>query len=182
MMANLYGDFVKGKDYSYLPEIIQSGVLLHRQIDDFIDNHEAIKQLRLKLYKDLPKIAGIAIDLYMDHCLAKNWDRYYSKNLSDFLATFFNYALKTKNHFFINPDFQYPSDFINLLSTIEQQEWIQNYKHHEGLSFACNGLSRRLSFSNNLHEAPKFYKKNEQLINHVFFIFINDAIKKFNHL
>lgn len=39
MIANLFGDFVKGKDYSYLPKIVQEGVFLHREIDDFIDQN-----------------------------------------------------------------------------------------------------------------------------------------------
>src|SRR5690554_7679267 len=69
MLANLFGDFVKGKDYTYLPQIIQDGVGLHRQIDDFVDRHPLVSELRLKLYKELPKIAGIAIDLFFDHLL-----------------------------------------------------------------------------------------------------------------
>ena len=35
MLANLFGDFVKGRDYSYLPQIVQTGVTLHREIDNF---------------------------------------------------------------------------------------------------------------------------------------------------
>lgn len=180
MMANLYGDFVKGKDYSHLPVIVQEGVLLHREIDDYIDHHPDITALRLKLYKELPKVAGIAIDLYMDHCLAKSWRKYHALDLSDFLNTFFHYALKKKNQEFKNSHFKYPENFIKLLNTIHSQQWIENYKNIEGLSFAASGLSKRISFVNNLHEAPAFYLKHEKDIDAVFSIYMNDAIKKFN--
>ena len=37
MIANLYGDHFHGRNYTHFPEIIQKGIYLHRQIDDFID-------------------------------------------------------------------------------------------------------------------------------------------------
>ena len=39
MYANLFGDFVKGKDLSMYSPQVQKGILLHRKIDDYIDNH-----------------------------------------------------------------------------------------------------------------------------------------------
>jgi len=69
MNANLYGDFVKGRDYSKYPLIIQGGITLHREIDDFIDHHPLVLELLHELYAPLPKVAGIAIDLYFDHLL-----------------------------------------------------------------------------------------------------------------
>ena len=34
MIANIFGDFVRGKDLSDYPEIIQKGITLHREIDN----------------------------------------------------------------------------------------------------------------------------------------------------
>ena len=67
MLANLYGDFVKGKDLTNYSAIVQKGIHLNRSIDYFIDTHPAVTELRLSLYDKLPKVAGIAIDLYFDH-------------------------------------------------------------------------------------------------------------------
>lgn len=180
MMSNLYGDFVKGRDYSYLPEIVQKGVLLHRQIDDYIDHHEDVKELRLKLFHNLPKVAGIAIDLYMDHCLARSWNEYHDTPLSDYLASFFKYSLNPIHQKFNNPNFKYSDEFIKLLTIIHQQKWIENYRYSKGLSFASNGLSNRISFPNNLHEAPYVYKKHKHLIDTTFSLFMRDAIQRFN--
>lgn len=179
MMANLFGDFVKGKDYTYLPEIVQQGVLLHREIDDYIDHHETVKELRLKLYLELPKVAGIAIDLYMDHCLAKCWNDFHKEALSDYLTRFFNYALTPSQQKFEHSEFQYPHKFIELLTLIHNQKWITNYQYPKGLDFACNGLSKRISFPNNLDEGLSVYKKHENLINKTFSIFMKDVIRQF---
>lgn len=180
MMANLFGDFVKGKDYSHLPETVQNGVLLHRQIDDYIDHHEVVKELRLKLFKELPKIAGIAIDLYMDHCLAKKWDNFHREKLTEYLNTFFDYALQKRNQTFSETGFHYPDNFLELLSIMHENRWIENYRNRSGLVFACNGLSKRISFPNNLDEAPLVFEKNKTLIEHTFKVYMHDAIKKFN--
>ena len=86
MIANLFGDSVKGKKYLNYSVKIQEGILLHRKIDSYIDNHPSVKELRLNLYKDLPKVAGVAIDLYFDHLLAIHWDQYHEKPFEIFYS------------------------------------------------------------------------------------------------
>jgi len=179
MVANLYGDFVKGKDYSYLPEIVQKGVYLHRTIDDFIDHHDAVTELRLRLYQDLPKIAGIAIDLYFDYFLANNWKRYHTKSLSTFVDDFFDFSLKDKNLQFEN-NFSYPDSFVHLLSIMYERNWLNRYQEFEGIDMAANGLSKIISFDNNLHEAVPVLKQNYDTIEDCFSSFMHDAIKKFH--
>ena len=120
MLANLFGDFVKGKDYSYLPDIVQKGVYLHREIDDFVDHHPLVTTTRIKLYKELPKVAGIAMDLYFDHLLAKNWDLYHKKPLDQFVNDFFEYALNEKSLNFQGQNFKYPPQFIHLLTIMDE--------------------------------------------------------------
>jgi acyl carrier protein phosphodiesterase len=181
MVANLFGDFVKGKDYSYLPEIVQEGVLLHRQIDDYIDHHPAVTELRLDLYKELPKIAGIAIDLYFDHLLATNWSNFHENSLDQFVDTFNSHALNQNNLHFYNPKYIYPSSFIRLLKMINEHNILKRNTHLEGLSMASKGLSRSISFKNNLNTATDVFLNNEKQIESVFRIYMKDAGQKFNN-
>lgn len=180
MVANLFGDFVKGRDYTYLPKVVQEGVLLHRQIDDYIDTHPVVKELRLHLYKDLPKIAGIAIDLYFDHLLAKNWSSYHSQTLDEFVNVFLHYSNNQKHLQFNHPVFKYPPRFIHLLNAIYKHDLLNKYVQLEGLELASKGLSRRISFENNLDTAVEVYIKNEKYIESVFQEYMKDADMKFN--
>ncbi|HLU87619.1 MAG TPA: hypothetical protein VKZ44_07670, partial [Taishania sp.] len=66
MYANLFGDFVKGRNWKQYTNEIQKGIVLHRTIDSFIDTHSAVKELAHLLAPDLPKVAPIAIDIYFD--------------------------------------------------------------------------------------------------------------------
>lgn len=183
MLANLFGDFVKGTDYSYLPPIVQQGVHLHREIDDFIDHHPLITDLRLKLYDDLPKIAGIAIDLYMDHLLAKKWAAFHHSSLQEFTQTFFDYALRPSS---VSIDqhqgtFNYPNEFVNLIEIMHHKKWLTRYEQLEGLEMASTGLSRRISFSNNLFEAKEVFLLHKTIIAEVFDNYMIDARKRFLH-
>lgn len=179
MIANLFGDFVKGKDYSYLPKIVQDGVTLHRSIDDYIDHHPAVTKLRRKLYTDLPKVAGIAIDLYFDHLLAKNWQYYHAVLLADFVTSLFNYANRPENLTFENK-FTYPKEFKHLLHIMYERDWLNKYTKIAGLQMASTGLSKRISFPNKLYQAPDVFVKHEEEITLVFRKYMDGACMKFN--
>ena len=183
MIANLYGDFVKGRDYSHLPDIVQKGVRLHREIDDFIDHHPIVKDLRLSLYEDLPKIAGIAIDLYIDHLLAKNWLDYSSTTLEKFTERFFAHALDESNLVLANDieSFTYPTYFRDLIEVMHRKNWLTRYQNIEGLEMASTGLSTRISFNNNLHFAPAVFLKHQERIETVFRSYMKDAKHHFIH-
>lgn len=182
MLANVFGDFVKGRDYTHLPLIIQKGVTLHREIDDFIDTHPLVLEvLNDFLYKELPKVAPIAIDLYMDHLLAKYWTQFHKLDLVRFEKNFFDFALKSSNQIFESEKrkFTYPPEFIGLLNIMHEKSWLSNYEKLEGLQMASTGLSKRISFENNLYEAVIVFKKHESVLQNVFFQFMKDAQIKF---
>lgn len=167
MKANLYGDSVKGKDYTHLSPIQQKGVLLHRHIDDYMDNHPAVSEMAHKLYDELPKVSGIALDLYFDHLLAKNWLQFHPTPLADYLSTFYD-SITTK-------DDRYESQFIVFLNKLKDYNWISYYPMEEGLHKACNGVASRLSFPNALVDGLKVFKRHESLISNSFENYMNDA-------
>ena len=172
MVANLFGDHFYGKHYTHLPEIIQQGILLHRQIDDYTDTHPAVKSLRLALYQELPKVAGIAIDLYFDHLLASNWVDFHTTPYADYLNEFYAYQ-----SVYIN---QYPRDFCQFLDQLKVKKWMNHYGSNFGLLKSCEGVGNRLSFPNALHLAPDVYKENSYIIESTFHEFMHDACSRFN--
>lgn len=171
MYANLFGDFVKGTNYGHYPRTIQNGIKLHRKIDDYIDKHPEVINLRRKLYSSLPKISGIAIDLYFDHILAANWDKFHEQQLDSFLDNFHNSEFR-KEHYDI-------PTFLFLIDKMKEGKWLYNYKTKIGLIHACRGLSQRISFSNTLHTAPDFFTKFESEIDFAFYSFMHDAVPFF---
>ncbi|MDX1652539.1 MAG: ACP phosphodiesterase [Brumimicrobium sp.] len=182
MLANLYGDFFKGSDFSSLPSVVKEGVILHRQIDEFTDQHPAILELFHRiLYPLLPKVSGIAMDLFIDHLLASRWGDFHSEDLENYSSGFYRYALNAENHSFEsdNLSFTYPGDFLQLLHIMQSKNWLLRYRFPEGLIMASKGLSARLSFENNLNEAPEVFSSYQAIIEKVFNEVMTDGKKKF---
>ncbi|GAB5417924.1 MAG: ACP phosphodiesterase [Crocinitomicaceae bacterium] len=167
MYANLQGDYIKGKDLSHLPEIVQKGSLLHRTIDNYIDTHPAVKELLHQLYPHLPKISGIAIDLYFDHLLARDWSRFHNMPMRMFIDQFYNHQPHFSNSF--SPEFQF------MLDKMKEMDWLFQYQYMRGLSSASSGLSRRISFENNLHQAPLVFNMLQTEIESAFEIYMESA-------
>ncbi len=167
MYANLFGDFVKGVDYSSYPEYVQRGIRLHRTIDDYIDHHPEVVHLLHSLYEHLPRISGIAIDLYFDHLLAIHWDRFHTVPLEVFTERFHSYPIRRED--FDKVEFWY------VIDKMREGNWLLNYRTMDGLRFACRGLSRRISFKNNLDEAPEVFERFRENIEKCFEIYMQDA-------
>lgn len=171
MLSNLYGDFVKGKNYSHYPKIVQKGIYLHRSLDYFIDSHPIVTELRLSLYDKLPKVAGIAIDLYFDHLLARNWRDYHKKDYSTFLTEFYLHRADFEQELKV--------EFSEFMRNFRARKWLDCYPTAFGLAKTCEGVSKRISFENLLHSAPKQFYVREKEIKDCFEIYMKDAILKF---
>ncbi len=167
MYANLFGDFVKGRYLSKFEDKVQQGILLHREIDHYIDHHPAVLDLLHQLYPQLPKIAGIAVDLYFDHLLAKNWSDYSPIPLTDFLENFENHPIDESH---------YPNEsFLYILFRLKNGKWLLHYRELEGLDRACRGVSQRISFPNTLFNGKDVFVLNEEIITKAFRDFMIDA-------
>lgn len=167
MQANLFGDFVKGKDLSKYPDKIQQGILLHRKIDNYIDHHLVVLGLISELYKFLPKVAPIAVDLYFDHLLAKKWSEFHTVKLDDFIQQFYTSLDPSTTY--------YTEQFQFMLTKMQEKNWLYNYQFLEGLEKMSNGVSRRISFPNKLSDAALVYQQYEQKIEETFYIYMKDA-------
>lgn len=171
MYANLFGDFVKGRNWKQYTNEIQKGIVLHRTIDSFIDTHNGVKELAHLLATDLPKVAPIAIDIYFDHFLVKHWEKFSDESLDIFLNRFYRYAFKVE-------DYNHPS-FLKMVERLRSVQWLIHYGELEGVERACLSLSNRLSFQNALVYGRQVLVKQYDVIENAFFQFMDDAIPFF---
>ena len=70
LAGNMISDFVKGKKKFDYPFRIQQGIMLHRLIDDFTDNHPATKEAKEFFRPDYRLYSGAFVDVVYDHFLA----------------------------------------------------------------------------------------------------------------
>lgn len=172
MYANLFGDYVKGRDLEMYSKKVRSGIQLHRSIDNYIDHHPEVVKLMHHLYSELPKVTGIAIDLFFDHLLAKNWNKFHNEPYSEFLDEFYNYQPTNWNEF--------SSEFKQFILKMREHKWLNYYPSMYGLEKSCEGVSARLSFQNELKNAPNSFIKHEIQIQSCFNVYMTDALPFFN--
>jgi acyl carrier protein phosphodiesterase len=172
MYANLYGDHIKGRNLGHLPNVVQKGIELHRSIDNYIDHHPKVIELMHQLYPELPKVTGIAIDLFFDYLLAKNWDNYHSHPFEIFLHEFYSYEPIYWN--------DYSNEYKEFIVKMRTFKWMNYYKEFEGLKKSCEGVSARLSFPNELVNAPNVFLKHEKIITSCFKEYMKEAIHFFD--
>jgi acyl carrier protein phosphodiesterase len=84
MFGSLIGDFVRGRIDPGLPPAVRAGVALHRAIDVYTDGHAEVSSARALIAPPLRRYAGILLDVWFDHLLAREWPTYGEGALDDF--------------------------------------------------------------------------------------------------
>jgi Uncharacterized protein conserved in bacteria len=97
-LGNFIGDAVKGNSYRDYPPPIAEGVLLHRAIDTFTDNHPAIKETVRSLKPHFGRYSGILLDIYFDYLLASRFDEFSSVPLKRFTKRFYRTMIRNRRY------------------------------------------------------------------------------------
>ncbi len=144
-IGNFIADFIKGNHYKHLPNKIQQGIFLHRQIDSFTDAHPIVKQSKNRLNKQYGLYAGIIIDIFYDYFLAKNWSNYHHLKLSEYSKKF--YTLLNKNIAIL------PSKVVMLLPYLIRDNWLLNYGNFDGIEKTLIGMNKRTHLKSHMNLA-----------------------------
>ena len=173
LIGNFLADFVKGKRFEEYPVPIAEGILMHRQLDTFTDEHPAILNCTALLRPQFGKFSGILVDMYFDFYLASQWQRFNSEGLALFAQKVY-IKLNAKQHL-------YPLAAQKSLWHMQHHDWLNAYAHAEGLGSAINGiavrLSRRLQKPISFDKAVSFLQENQQLLFKNFDTFFSDVQK-----
>ena len=134
-LGNFFADSVKGKNYLNYPLEIQKGILLHRFIDTFTDDHEMVRKSKKRLDPKYGLYKGIIIDIFFDHFLAKNWMKYSKRSLRDFTQQFYR---NLERNFDLLPE-----KTKGMVPFLIDQNWLESYAKIEGIEAVLKGMDRR---------------------------------------
>jgi len=134
-IGNFIADSIRGNKFKHLPEKVQKGIKLHRNIDSFTDAHPTVRQSTKRLHKNYGHYSGIIVDIFYDHFLAKNWKSYSKEPLDVFVDDF--YDLLEDNYEIL------PVGVHRMMPYMISDNWIFNYSKMEGIARVLNGMNRR---------------------------------------
>ncbi len=136
LLGSLYGDFVKGRlQGEYSPQI-ESAIQLHRSIDVFTDAHPLVDQSLSRFSQTRRRYAGIVLDVFFDHCLARDWAQYAEGTLDRFTSGFYQ-VLVTQP--------QLPKRLAAIAPHMAADDWLGSYRDFAVLEQVFRGIARRLS-------------------------------------
>lgn len=84
MLGSVMGDFVHGPVPQGLRPDVEAGVRLHRAVDVYTDAHPIVRELRGTFVAPFRRYAGIILDIWFDHLLARDFSRYAVEPLDAF--------------------------------------------------------------------------------------------------
>lgn len=173
LTGNIIGDHVKGKlALEKYPEGIKKGILLHRKIDQFADDHPATQRAKLIFREAYGLYAGAIMDTLYDHFLA-NDPKHFSSEQALLLFSEDTYKkLETNEAYF-------PEMFSRYFPNMRTYNWLYGYRTLPGMKRSMQGLERRamympatdtayeLFITNYYHLAQCYYELIDDVINFV---------------
>ena len=84
VLGSMLGDFVRGRIDTTLPIGVQQGIALHRAVDVFTDRHPIVVAARGLFQPPYRRYAGIILDVWLDHLLARDFARWSQQPLDDY--------------------------------------------------------------------------------------------------
>lgn len=160
------GDFVKGNHYLNYSPTIQIGILLHREIDHFTDQHAVVKQSKERLKKKYRHYSGVLVDVFYDHFLALNFKTLYDKELEAYVTQQYDLLLQHRALL--------PTKAQQMLPYMIRGNWLTNYQHSAGVQRTLKGMSRRTKFNSKMDEAIIELQKYHEAFNEEFLNFFPD--------
>jgi acyl carrier protein phosphodiesterase len=144
-LGGIMGDFVHGKPDPAIPERVRDGIHLHRAIDTFTDSHDEVRAARERLPAPFRRYAGILLDMWFDHCLARDFARWSDQPL-DMVSTNLRAELHAAGPWL-------PDSLQRFLAYMDANDLPAGYARAETIGKALIGISQRLSRANPVGDA-----------------------------
>lgn len=168
LIGNLLGDFMKGAVKEQFSNSIQQGIELHRKVDLYTDSHPVVRQTKQLISVTRRRYAGVLLDVFYDHFLAKYWTNYSSITLKDFSKKVYNILWENQSIL--------PERLRQAVPQIIQQDWLNSYQETSGIDLAVNRLAQRAKKGNPLFCGVEELKTHYQEIDYSFKTFFPDLV------
>lgn len=142
-LGGVLGDFVRGRPDPQLPPGVRTGIALHRAIDSYTDRHPEVVAARALFEPPYRRYAGIALDMWFDHCLARDFTRWSSQPLAPFSRELRNLLARQQALL--------PPAAHRFAAYMQANDLPAAYADPQVLARALAGIGQRLQRDNPLH-------------------------------
>jgi len=141
-LGSLLGDFVKGAIGERYAPPVAAAIRLHRRIDSFTDAHAAVQRSRSRISRARRRYAGIMIDMFYDHFLARSWEEFHDEPLAAFSARVYTLLERRRG--------ELPERLQTVAAHMAANDWFGSYASAATIHGALDRISSRLRRANRL--------------------------------
>ena len=168
MVGNFMGDFVKGRlDHDH-PQFYVKGIILHRKIDSFAQQHPDFRGSCQRLADRYGLYRGVMVDLFYDHFLSVEWPDWSTDPLDKWLLRTRETLEKYLTIFPERLQRMFPVIFDELLPS---------YREISGIGMALDRMSHRVRRVNPLSGGERELIDNYETLRDDFRAFLPSVVK-----
>lgn len=171
LVGNYIADLIRHKDVATLTDDIKAGVLLHRHIDTYTDNHVINKKMRSALYPRHRKYAAVLLDIYYDYFLIRHWESFGNRT--------FDETCEFAYHSLADYSSLLPETLQARIQNLLTKRWLGDaYGSIEGLEKTFYFLKKRMSKPELIESAIITLTKMDNELESAFLAFYPQLIKE----
>ena len=145
ILGSMLGDFVHGRIDTALPVGVQRGLALHRAVDVYTDSHPIVAEVRGLFQPPFRRYAGIILDIWFDHLLARDFGRWSGESLDGYSVALRDILLRHSNSL--------PIALRGFLRYMQAHDLPLAYRDEERIAQVLSGVGTRLKRANPLAES-----------------------------
>jgi acyl carrier protein phosphodiesterase len=152
LLGQMISDYVKGRQQFRYPPVVHQGILLHRLIDTFTDEHPVTREAKEIFRPQYRLYSGAFVDVSFDHFLAIDNAEFPNLSLDVFSRNVYSSLEQQKELM--------PAAFARMFPYMMRHNWLYGYSTREGMYQSFEGLVRRAAYMNDSRPAADLFDKN----------------------
>jgi len=169
ILGGMMGDFVKGPLAGRHDPAVSDALALHRRIDTYTDAHPVVVGSRGRISASRRRFAGILVDMFYDHFLARRWEDYSPVPLEEFTARIYRVLLARSD--------ELPERLRRIAPHMAGNDWLGSYRHVEAVGEALDRMGNRFKRENYLLGSVAELLENYQALENDFRLFFPDVVR-----
>lgn len=135
IVGGVVGDWIKGPLPGLLPPDLARGVALHRAIDSHAETHPAFQRSRNRVAADRRRYAGVLVDIFYDHLLARDWAQLRPMPLDRYCAEVYRHIDARLADL--------PEPARPAMRLMAGEDWLHSYADLAGIADVLQRMARR---------------------------------------
>jgi acyl carrier protein phosphodiesterase len=134
-LGNLLPDFLGAAELERVDVVFQPGIQRHRWIDAFTDQHPVVRRSVRRFSPAYRRVAPVLVDVFYDHFLSTDWERYASQPLAGFVRDVYQCFDAYRGPL--------PDALWLPLQRMCTENWLGSYGDQDGLRQTLTRMERR---------------------------------------